>query len=270
MGQRPTATTGAANKADQYGLGSYPAIIREPLVAIRMLASAGVVATVDHVRTISLLRLHNRLVDRRRRAKFVDVLERATNAEPLRVRSTTPEEVVQAVHCAPLPSKTILWAIDAADIDPAGYHLVDVGSGWGFALAVASELPFRGLTGIEFDRGFHDMAVRNFDAFAANGSVAPGRVALKHESALEAELPGEPLVVLLANPFGELIMARFLDRLAASVKKDPRPVVILYVNPTQAHLFDRSELDEIALRGTAATLLRLFSPYRVRAYRWNG
>lgn len=268
MGQVPM--TGAASKADQYGLGSYPAIVREPLVAMRMLARVGVGATFDHVRTISLLRLHNRFVDRRRRERFVAALEQATNAEAPRARTTMPEEVAQAVHCAPLPSKTIQWAIDAADIDPAGYHLVDVGSGWGFALQVASELPFRGLTGIEFDGGFHDMAVRNFEAFAANGTVAPGRVALKHESALEADLPPEPLVVLLANPFGEQIMARFLDRLATSVKAHPRPVVILYVNPTQAHLFDRPGLDEVALQGAPATLLRLFSPYRVRAYRWHG
>ena len=268
MGQTPM--TGAASKTDQYGLGSYPAIVREPLVAMRMLASAGVAATFDHVRTISLLRLHNRFVDRRRREKFVASLEHATNAEAPRVRTTMPEEVTEAVHCAPLPSKTVQWAIDAAGIDPAEFHLVDVGSGWGFALEVASELPFRALTGVEFDGGFHEMAVRNFEAFAARGTIAPGRVTLKHESALETDLPEEPLVVLLANPFGEQIMARFLDRLAASLKAHPRRIVVLYANPAQAHLFDRPGLDEITLQGASARRLLLFSPYRVRAYNWHG
>jgi len=254
---QPSGTEGAS-KTDQYGFGSYPAIIREPLVAARMLANAGVAATLDHVRTISLLRLHDQLVDRGRRAKF-----QAS-------RTTTSDEIVEAVHCAPLPSKTIQWAIESAGIEPADYHLVDVGSGWGFALEVAAEMPFRGLTGIEFDGEFHTMAVRNFEAFAADGTVEPGRVTLKHESALEAELPLEPIVVLLANPFGEQIMARFLDRLAESVKVHPRSVIVLYVNPTQAHLFRRPDVKEIELGGSRAVLLKLFSPYRVQAYRWTG
>ncbi|MEM9590391.1 MAG: hypothetical protein AAF967_03510 [Pseudomonadota bacterium] len=261
--------TEGASKADQYGYGSYPAIIREPLVAVRMLANAGVAATLEHVSTISLLRVHDRLFDRSRRAKFQTSLENATNADAQRVRTTTPEEIVEAVHCAPLPSKTIQWAIEAAGIEPAEFHLVDVGSGWGFALEVAAQLPFRGLTGIEFDGEFHKMAVRNFDAFIADGTVEPGRVTLKHESALEAELPVDPLVVLLANPFGEQIMARFLDRLAESVAEHPRPVIIIYVNPTQAHLFQRPGLEEMVLSGPSALLLKLFSPYRVEAYRWK-
>lgn len=266
---RQVPRVNGASKAEQYGLGAYPAIVREPLVAARMLANAGIAATFEHVSTISLLRLHNQLVDRHRRARFPTSFKDATNAEAGRVRTTTPEEIDDAVHCAPLPSKTIHWAIVAADIAPADYHLVDVGSGWGFALAVAAELPFRALTGIEFDGEFHNMAVRNFEAFAANGTVEPGRITLKHESALEAELPKDPLVVLLANPFGERIMALFLERLEASVAATPRPVVVIYVNPTQAHLFDRPGLEEIRLGGTRATLLSLFSPYRVRAYRWR-
>ena len=71
------------------------------------------------------------------------------------------------------------------------------------------------------------------------------------------------------NPFREPVMRPFLERIDASVRNNPRPVMLIYVNPAEAHLLARPGVSELPLKGPKALLLKLFSPYRVRLYAWD-
>lgn len=264
--QRQQDSDGRVRKSDEFGLASYPAVIREPLVALQMLRKRGLRKTLSHVRVIALLRILHLIDDRARMASFEKVLSEATNPQAGRARVASDVELASAVHCAPIPATALTWALSALDLDPADYHFVDVGSGWGYALAAAGAYPFRHLTGIEFAGEFHDMACANFDNLARKGTIDRDRVSLLHESALESKLPPGPLVILLANPFGEAVMRPFLERVAESHRDDPRPITILYVNPKHASLFDRDDMKEIPLKGPSAQLLRWFGPYPVRVF----
>jgi hypothetical protein len=244
-------------------------VARELREGLAMLAREGVSRTARHVRTIALIRLHNHFCDRRRVGDFVAGDLRAVIAQEGRAKVAFQGEHAAAVHCAPLPAKTLQWALDALDLAPDAYHFLDVGSGWGYSLAVAAERPFPRLTGIEFAGEFHDMAVANLGVIGRQGRLAPGRVTLRHESALNAELPAEPLVILLANPFGAEVMLPFLQRVEESHRANPREIVVVYANPVHAELFSRFQTRELKLGGRAGLLLRLASPYRVRAYRWG-
>lgn len=269
MDQIAIEAQGRVRQADRYGLAHYPALLREPLIAARMVREAGVVQTLRHIRTIGLIRLLTMFDDARRMAAFPARNAGAVNASATHLRASDPQEAAAAVHCAPIPATALTWALGALDVDPRDRHFVDVGSGWGYALGVAAGYPFRRLTGIEFAGEFHAMACANMDALAASGALERDRVRLLHESALAAELPAEPLVILLANPFGEPVMRPFIERIAASHRENPRPVTVIYVNPKHADLFERPDVEEIALRGRDAWKLRLLGPYEARAYRWR-
>jgi hypothetical protein len=61
-------------------------------------------------------------------------------------------------------------------------------------------------------------------------------------------------------------MRAFLDRIESSLRENPRPITVIYVNPADHHLFGRSGIVEVPLHGRAAWLLKLLSPFEVRAY----
>ncbi|MFN3689181.1 hypothetical protein [Salinarimonas sp.] len=257
---------GALSKAQEYGFDRLPRLVGEPLTAVAMLRRVGLRPTAAHMRTIGLIRALDLLDDRRRRARFVASSPEAMHSQESDLRLCAAGEADAAVHCAPVPAATLVWSFEGLGLALERFHFVDVGSGWGYALRVAADLPFRHLTGIEFAKTFHDMAVANFAAFAARGEVAQERVSLLHESALESDLPREPLVVLLANPFGPAVMRPFVERLRESVRADPRPVEVVYVNPKHPDLFEAPDIRERNLDPRASRRVRALSPYGVRVY----
>jgi hypothetical protein len=255
-------------RARAYGLENRPWPLRDLLVARRMVSDAGLAATLAHTRTILLTRLTSRLFDRRLQRRMPEALRRATPLDGMELRTVSGSESREAEHCAAIPALTFRLALRALGLDLRGYHFVDVGSGWGYALTLAAMQPFRHVTGVEFARELHERATVNLDWARTQGLARCGGVDLRHESALETQLPDGPLLLFLFNPFGAAVLASFLDRVDASVRANPRPVVAVYVHPLEAQLFARRGVFEIPLRGAAARALRLFSPSRVRVWRW--
>ena len=56
--------------------------------------------------------------------------------------------------------------------------------------------------------------------------------------AAEYCLPEEPLVLYFFNPFRGPVLSQVMDNIAASFKKKPRRIVIIYFHPVYAHLWD--------------------------------
>jgi hypothetical protein len=255
-------------RARAYGLEGRPWPLRDVLVAHRMLREAGLAATLAHSRTILLTRLTSRLFDRRLQNRMPQALRRATPLDGMALRTVSGNEAWEAEHCAAIPAVTFRLALRALALDPRAYHFVDIGSGWGYAVTLAAMQPFRQVTGVEFARELHERAAVNLDWARAQGLVRCSAVDLRHESALETQLPDGPLLLFLFNPFGAEILGRFLERVDASMRANRRPIVAVYVHPREAGLFARPGVFEIPLRGPAARGLRLFSPSQVRAWRW--
>jgi hypothetical protein len=256
-------------RAETYGLADRPWPLRDLLVARRMVQEAGLGPTLAHTRAIVLSRLVWRLSDRRLQRRMPAALGRATPLQGMQLRTVAGEETFEAEACAAIPRLTFRLALRSLGIDPRRFHFVDVGSGWGYALLLAAQQPFRHVTGIEFARELHERAVANMEWAGKTQLVRCGGIDLRHESALETELPQEPLLLFLFNPFGAGVMAKFLDRVDESRRRHPRPIIAIYVHPLEARLFDRPGVAELTLRGPAAMALRLVSPSQVRAWQWR-
>jgi Histone methylation protein DOT1 len=120
--------------------------------------------------------------------------------------------------------------IEALEIDPQRFTFVDLGSGKGRALLVASRFPFRKILGVEFIPELSSAASRNVSKFSP-----PWRECREIETingdATEFEYPAGPLVIYLFNPFLPPVLKRCLSHLETSLAREPREVFLVYVNP---------------------------------------
>jgi hypothetical protein len=257
--------------ADTRGLAShnYPRFLSDFMVAGQLLLRDGIGPTLGHAKTIALRRLHGALVDRPLMDGLPNPLIHQTQLTGLTLRTSAAGETDACAPCNPVPAKTLDWAIRGTCIDPAAWHFVDIGSGTGWALQVAMRHAFRALTGVEFAYEIHQKACENIAWLTAQGRTRDRPIDLRNESALETELPSGPSVLLLFCPFDERIMRPFVRRIEASVADDPRPIVVLYVNPIHSELFARPGISEIAMTPRYRKLIRTLSPHAVRAYRFG-
>ena len=263
------AARGRISNAVRYGVEHQSGWRRHARIALGMLRDRGIRLTIAHARTVAMLRLHRRLFDSRIEARLPKSLPGRIELKGLSLRATTDKEKRAAIHCSSVPAMTLHWALQGLAIDHKKYHFVDVGSGWGYALLLAAQYPFRRVTGVEFAHELYENACANIDwAHGKNLFKAP-LVETRFESALEMEIPDGPVVLFLFNPFGEPVMKNFVERIERSLRLAPRPIVLVYVNPAEHRCLLRPGIMPLAFTGIAASLLKWLSPYKVNAYCWG-
>ncbi len=121
---------------------------------------------------------------------------------------------------------------------------VDLGSGKGRALLLASRLPFKEIIGVELSADLHAIACRNIAIYRDDGQRC-NRIRSLCQDAGSFEFPPEKLVIYLFNPFGEQVMREVVSRIEDSLKRNPRRVHVMYLKPLHRQLFDQSEWFEV-------------------------
>ncbi len=147
-----------------------------------------------------------------------------------------------------IPSKNWIHGHDYAPVDPEqfraalahlqvrfeDYVFVDFGSGKGRALLLASEFPFKKITGVEFSPALHAIAQRNIAKYRP-----PQRQCTAVESLcmdfFEFPLPLEPSVLFFFNPCDRTAIVRVKTRIADSLAAHPRDLYLVYIAPTRAN-----------------------------------
>ena len=131
--------------------------------------------------------------------------------------------------------------IDALDLDLSLFTFIDLGSGKGRTLLMASEYPFRRIVGVELLPDLNGLAQKNISTFK---SEAQRCFALESvcQDAREYQFPDEPLLVYLFNPFLESGLEQVVANLELSLQKHPREAVVLYHNPLLENVIAASPL----------------------------
>ena len=122
-------------------------------------------------------------------------------------------------------------------IDYSRYAFVDLGSGKGRVLLVASEFPFARIQGVEFSRPLHDIAVQNIKHYHSRTQRC-SKVESLHGDAITYEFPRSPTVIFMFNPFGPAVLIPVLRNLDESISRLPRDVVLLYMAPYYSDLIE--------------------------------
>jgi len=133
-----------------------------------------------------------------------------------------------ATDYLPVRPPIFLRALSSLKIDYPKYVFVDVGSGKGRAVFLASRFPFHKLIGVELAKELHEKARKNSRVWHVDD---PRRITFVWKDIAEFEFPPEPLVLFLYHPFGPDMMRVLLDRIRSSIEKCPREIIMIYVNP---------------------------------------
>ncbi len=114
------------------------------------------------------------------------------------------------------------------EFDP--FTFVDLGSGKGRTLLMASEYPFRKIVGVELIAELHRAAEENIRVYHSATDRCT-QIEAVCTDACEFVFPDTPLVLYLFNPLPERALSEVLQRLEKSLARVPRPAWVVYHNP---------------------------------------
>jgi SAM-dependent methyltransferase len=110
------------------------------------------------------------------------------------------------------------------------FTFIDLGSGKGRTLLMASDYSFRRIVGVELLPALHRAALENLGKYRSESQKCFAIEAIRQD-ATEFMFPPEPMVVFLFNPFPEAGLRRVIENLEKSLRERPRKVYVLYHNP---------------------------------------
>ena len=117
-----------------------------------------------------------------------------------------------------------------------GFTFIDLGSGKGRTLLMASDLPFHRIIGVELLEELNQIASNNIASNRGEQQRCFNLEALC-EDAREFQFPPEPLVLYLFNPFPEYALRTVLANLRASLVSLPREAYVVYHNLVHEEVF---------------------------------
>jgi len=133
-------------------------------------------------------------------------------------------------------------------IDFHDFVFIDLGSGKGRALLMASNYPFRRILGVELLPALHLAAQDNISRYRGESQKCFALESICSD-ATEFSFPPEPTVLFLFNPFPESALRQVIATLESSLAPHPRQVYVLYHHP----LLDQVLNENAALRPIGGT-----------------
>jgi len=124
----------------------------------------------------------------------------------------------------------------------ADFHnfiFIDLGSGKGRTLLMASDHPFRRIVGVELLPALHQAAQKNLREYRNEAQKCFALESICADAS-EFDFPEEPMVLYLFNPLPESGLRRVIANLEQSLRDHPRVVFVLYHNPLLEHVLSES------------------------------
>jgi SAM-dependent methyltransferase len=128
---------------------------------------------------------------------------------------------------------------DHTTINFRDFTFVDLGSGKGRTLLMASDYPFRRIVGVELLPALHAIALDNVLHYKSESQKC-FTIETICADATAFPLPDGPLVIYLFNPFPESGMRQVAANLEQTLRTNPRPVYVLYHNPLLEHVLSEN------------------------------
>jgi hypothetical protein len=138
----------------------------------------------------------------------------------------------------PSPRWALTEILSQLNIPYPEYTFIDLGSGMGRIILIASEFPFRKVIGVEFSLELHHIAEAN--VASRHKAARTGAVELLCQDARDYDFPSQNCVVYMFNPFGDGVMKTVLRKLEQSFLNSRHQLYVLYFNPVCGSLLDAS------------------------------
>lgn len=124
------------------------------------------------------------------------------------------------------------------------FTFIDLGSGKGKCLMLASELPFHRIIGVELSQKVNEAAAANLHRFRSRNQRCR-TIELVTSDAASFEFPACPLVIYMFHPFDEVVMRTVVEKIRRSAVEIPREVFVIYRRPLLRRLFDEVALFQL-------------------------
>lgn len=187
----------------------------------------GPTALVAELRSTALYQLHKHLLDKLAKFAEPETVRQVTGLASLTIDSNDRDDGVEYV---PTPHRVLDWIQSLLPDDKSNWAFIDVGAGRGRVVAAAAGQPYRKVLGIEFAAELHADAERHLQTFPPQ-AVRAGSVSIILADAADFEIPDGPCIFYLFNPFGPVVMRKFLSNVVASYQEQPRQMLVAYFNP---------------------------------------
>jgi hypothetical protein len=137
------------------------------------------------------------------------------------------------------PSEPTLFReiIEALPVAPNGFTFIDLGSGKGRTLLMASSFPFRRIIGMELLEELNAIAVANISRYHSEEQRCFA-IETHAGDARYFKFPVEPNVLYFFNPFPRHIWREVLANLHESLRTAPREVFVIYHNPVHEDILN--------------------------------
>ena len=224
---RPKASSGTVNSSN--GI----AWIREAV------DSRGLMGALRYYATESFELLRD-LSPTRRRSRYGDIdydfdhgVDTTWATVPLRTRL---RELLSGARYQPSEPSLFHQILQCLPVAPDGFTFIDLGSGKGRTLLMASAYPFRRIVGVELLAELDAIARQNIARYHDDQQKC---FALECHAgdARDYGFAAEPVVIYLFNPFPEAVLRTVLANLRDSVTDFPRPAYVLYHNLVHERFF---------------------------------
>lgn len=155
--------------------------------------------------------------------------------------------------------------------DRARYTYIDMGSGKGRTVLMASSLGFRKVVGVEFVDVACEIAFRNIQTFKGPGNLSNSEII--HTDIFDYDLPKDNLVLYFGNPFLATLWTEFLTQIGESLASTPRSIYLILAGSQPekisqgASLIGNSGLFVEMGRGTAPYFLDTYLPFAYAAFK---
>jgi hypothetical protein len=177
----------------------------------------------------------------------------------LTVRGPYKELANHAVSTSPRMFRFLTQFFPKARSD---FTYIDLGSGKGRTLLLASTCGFRRVIGVEFAEELCAVARDNVTKFGRKRQT--GRISVINEDATTYRLPDDNLVLYFGNPFTKELWPAMIDNVTRSYSENRRPICLLLVGSVYADVNDVAE----TISGSGCFRLRAcgVSPFFVDTY----
>jgi SAM-dependent methyltransferase len=147
------------------------------------------------------------------------------------------------VHCVnygaskSIPFKRLMLRLNL----PKDATFVDLGSGKGRALMLASQYGFRRVIGVEFSGELCSRARDNVKTFMTR-CPSPSVVEIIESDVTQYILRDDETVFFMLDPFNAPVLTEVLRNIRKSVERRPRTIWLIYSVPRERHIIEQSGL----------------------------
>ena len=200
----------------------------------------GILGAVGYY-TGAVLELLRDLTPQRRRSRYGDIeydFDHDVNTTwatvPFRVRF---RELLTGARYQASQPELFHEILSALPVSPNGFTFLDLGSGKGRTLLMASDYPFQRIIGIELLEELHEIASKNVVHYRDEKQQC-FNIETSCGDARDFQFPPEPFVLYLFNPFPDYVLKTVLENLRASLASQPHEIYVIYHNLVHEEIFN--------------------------------